>query len=366
MKKILTSLAILTFGIGLNSQAQLITTAVPFLRIEPDSRIASMGNAGVAVADNAAAVFWNPAGLGFQTTNQVQITHANWLPNLNADLFYDYLAGTYHLEGFGTFGGHVTFLNFGEQTQTSEEGAELGTFNSFDLAGGLSVGIPISQNWSIGFGTRFVYSNLAPGIEVSGQETRAGTSVGIDVATLYRTNVMKVFGRNAQVKAGLNLSNVGSAIQYTDQAQEDPLPTILRVGASYTTDLDDEGYNTLTLAFDVSKLMAKRDTNGTAEDNFSALVNTWSDVNFFNGQRDVTLSVLEQFMVGGGLEYWYNKAFALRGGYFYEHPDNGDRQFFTLGAGLRYNIFGVDFSYIAAKDDSPLANTIRFSLLVNL
>ena len=147
MRKIALSLTALFLFTGafFTSKAQVGITAVPFLQIEPDSRGAGMGNTGVALADNASAMFWNPAGLAFQNKNQISITHANWLPAFNADLFYDYAVGTYYVEGIGTIGAHITFLNLGEQVRTSSDNVELGRFNSFELAGGLSYGFEINE-----------------------------------------------------------------------------------------------------------------------------------------------------------------------------------------------------------------------------
>lgn len=360
--KLITLVLLLT---GPLAFAQLPTTSsVPFLSIEPDSRVAGMGNAGVAVTDNAAAMFWNPAGLAYQTQTQISITHANWLPGFNADIFYDYLVGAYHLDGIGTIGAHVTYLNLGSQIRTDELGNELGTFSSYDVAVGASMGIPISDKLAVGGGLRFIYSNLAGGLTVGGQETRAGTAVAGDLGLLYRTGTLNVFGKEAEVRFGMNLSNMGTQIQYTDDAQSDPIPTMLRVGTAYSMSINE--YNRFTIAADASKMIIRRDSTGQAEAWHQALFNSWNTLEFNNGTDDVSLSLIDQFMVGGGMEYWYNNLFALRFGYYYEHPDNGDRQYVTFGAGLRYNKFGVDFSYIAANDQSPLAETIRFSVLLNL
>jgi long-subunit fatty acid transport protein len=356
------------------AKAQVGITAVPFLQIEPDSRGAGMGGSGVAIADNASAVFWNPAGLAFQNQNQVSITHANWLPAFNADLFYDYLVGTYHIDGIGTIGGHITFLNLGEQVRTDEFATNLGRFNSYEISAGLSYGFQLSDNFSLGTGFRFIYSSLADG-EVSGQKINPGSSVGVDLAALYKSNPFEVAGRQASFNTGLNISNIGPGMQYTDNAQKDPLPTIMRLGWAYTMDLDASGINTITFTNDISKVMAR--TERVEDDNgdvtyepmgvLEALFNSWGTLERrVSGNEIAQLNLFEQLMFGFGLEYWYNDLFALRSGYYYENPDNGNREFITLGAGLRYNIFGVDFSYIyTLEEEHPLANTIRLSLLVN-
>ena len=373
MRKIFITLLVAAFIPFGAIQAQVGITAVPFLQIEPDSRASGMGNTGVAIADNASAIFWNPAGLAFQNKSQISLTHANWLPAFNADLFYDYLVGTYHVDGIGTIGGHITFLNLGEQTRTDETGLELGRFNSFEISAGLSYGFRISDNFAVGTGLRYIYSSLADG-SVSGQDISPGSSIAVDLSALYKTNPFSVGDRMANFNAGINLSNIGPGIQYTDNAQKDPLPTMLRAGWAYTMDLDRNGLNRITFANDISKVMARNERIGSDPENpeyetmgvFEALFNSWGSFERFNGVETVNVSLAQQLMFGFGLEYWYDNLFALRTGYYYEHPENGNREFITLGAGLRYNIFGVDFSYLyALEDDHPLANTIRLSVLIN-
>lgn len=367
-KVFLSSIVIFAFAITV-AKAQVGITSVPFLQIEPDSRAAGMGNTGVAIADNASAVFWNPAGLAFQQGNQVSITHSEWLPKFNADLFYDYLVGKYEIDGLGTVGAHITYLNLGEQIHTTIEdptGEGLGRFNSYEFSAGLSYGYRLNDRWALGTGLRFIYSSLFEG-EVGQQSISPGSSFGVDVAALYKSDTFDFIGREASVDAGLNLSNIGPGIRYTANAQKDPLPTVLRFGWAFKMNLDDEGINTLTIANDISKIMARSDSTGDAESVFRALFSSWGSLERDTGQEIVTLSTLQQFMVSTGFEYWYNNLFAIRGGYYYEDPNNGDRQYITIGAGIRYDFIGVDFSYIYTLDNEehPLANTTRFGLLLN-
>lgn len=379
LKKLLFAVVIL-FGTQTALLAQVGITAVPFLLIEPDSRATGMGNTGTAIADNAAAVFWNPAGLAFQSGNEVSITHANWLPGLQTDdIFYDYLVGKYEIEGIGTIGAHITYLNLGSQQRTNEQGQDLGQFNSYEIAGGLAYGLKISERFALGAGARFVYSRLVPsGTLVGSQQANAGTSIGLDFSGLYRTGSFNLGNMQANARFGFNISNLGPGVQYTDNAQQDPMPAMFRFGSAFTLDIDEN--NSFTLAADISKILARQDfevvanPDPNAEDStlinssyvssFEALFSSWGSFERFNGSETVELSPLDQLMFGVGLEYWYSDLFALRGGYYYENPENGDRQYITLGAGLRYDMFGVDFSYIIADENSPLANTIRLSALV--
>lgn len=348
-------------------RAQVGITSVPFLQIEPDSRAAGMGNTGVAIADNASAVFWNPAGLGFQRGSQISITHSEWLPAFNADLFYDYLVGKHYVEDVGTFGAHITYLNLGEQLNTDQNGLTLGRFNSYEFAVGLSFGLPINENWAVGTGIRYIYSSLFEGELAGGETVSPGSSFGVDVATLFKSDTFNFFQRDAHINAGLNISNIGPGVHYTSNAQKDPLPTVFRVGWAFTTELDEQGINTLTIANDISKIMARVDSSGNPMKPFEALFSSWDSFQRNTAAQTVTLSLAEQLMIATGLEYWYNHLFALRAGYYYENPYNGDRQYMTFGAGLRYKNFGIDFSYIYTLGDEthPLANTTRFGLLVN-
>ncbi|MDX1637990.1 MAG: type IX secretion system outer membrane channel protein PorV [Balneolaceae bacterium] len=364
-RKVLFNAILILFVLGLTiTHAQVGITSVPFLQIEPDSRGAGMGNTGVAIADNASAVYWNAAGLAFQKGNQVSLTHAEWLPAFNADLFYDYLVGKYHIKGIGTIGAHITYLNLGEQIRTNEQGLEQGRFNSNEFAGGISYGGKISETFAVGGGVRYIHSSLAEG-KVGQQTINPGSSIAVDLSSLYRSRPFSFLNRTAQLSAGFNLSNVGPGIQYTDNAQKDPLPTVLRLGWAFEWELDPEGINSITIANDFSKIMARGDSTGS-QGAVEALFSSWDEFTRYNGTENVTLGLMDQFMIGTGIEYWYNDLFAIRGGYYYEHPENGDRVFFTLGAGLRYSLIGVDFSYIAAlEEEHPLANTTRFSLLIN-
>lgn len=348
------------------ARAQVGINAVPFLQIEPDSRAAGMGNTGVAVADNASAVFWNPAGLAFQKGTEVGITHSEWLPQFNADLFYDYLVGKYHVNEIGTFGAHITYLNLGEQLRTDETGLEQGRFNSYEFAGGVSYGRELSKKWAFGTGVRFIYSSLAQGT-VGGRSINPGSSVGVDLAGFYKSDNFMFLNRQTHLNLGMNLSNIGPGVHYTDDGRKDPLPTILRIGWALTANLDKKGVNTLTIANDYSKVMARLDDKGEPKGAINSIFTSWGSYKHHNGQENVTLGLPQQLMIATGIEYWYNNLFSLRSGYYYEDPNNGARQFITFGAGIRYDFLGVDLSYIyTLKEDHPLANTLRIGLMVSL
>ena len=365
--------------------AQIGGAAVVFLMIEPDSRSAGMGNAGVAVADNANAIFWNPAGLADQRGMEFGITHSNWLPEFNAGLYYEFFVAKRHFEGLGTFGAHLTYLFLGEHEYRDAQNQDLGTFKSYDLAAGLSWGFKAGSNLSLGTGARLIYSSLA-NVKVGAQDADPGVSVGVDVGALYKVPEFWLGLTQTQYNVGFNLANMGPKIQYTDSEQADPIPTYLRFGHSLSFTFDE--YNKITLANDFSKILVRQRvtedcidptdpetcTVTYSSDPFhKAIFSAWTPISVASGavtdetQTYQTLSILDQLLISAGFEYWYRELFAARVGYFYENPYNGDREFMTFGAGLRYNIVGVDFSYVyALENNHPLANTMRFSLLLNL
>ena len=367
----LLGLFVLASMLAVPAHGQVAQSSALFLRIEPDSRSAGMGNTGVAVADDANSMFWNPSGLAFQNDTQVGLTHANWLPEFNANLFYEYLVGSYHVDDVGTFGGNVTFLNLGETEIRDNQGNRLGVTNSYQLAGAASYGAKVTDRLGVGTSLRFIYSKLTSGQRGATGDGNAST-LATDLSALYRSAPFALAGTEATFSAGLNIANLGGTLDFNEQELgSDPIPASFRIGPALTLDFDE--YNSLTIATDFNKSLVSSDvevqdgdTARVGNTGFQALFDSWGSARGQvrpNGEA-TSLSLLQQFTVGTGLEYWYDDLFALRSGYYYEHPDNGDRQFLTFGAGLRYNIVGVDISYLYTSDDrSPLANTLRFSLL---
>jgi hypothetical protein len=273
------------------------------------------------------------------------------------------LVGTYHVDEIGTFGANITYLNLGHQIHTNSQNVQLGRFNSYEMAFGISYGKKISGNWAVGGGIRFIHSSLFNGNLGDGNVSVSPASTfSVDLATLYKTNPFHSFGSNKAIfRAGINLSNIGPGIHYTEEGQKDPLPTQLRIGWAFKTGLGGNGNSSITLTNDYSKIMARPGDNS-----LQALVDSWGSYTRQSSQGKITLSTFQQFRVGTGLEYWYKHLFSVRTGYYFEDPHNGGRSFMTIGAGLRYHSIGVDISHIFSfQQYGPLANTNRFGLLLN-
>jgi hypothetical protein len=346
-------------------------SAVPFLLIAPNARNDGMGEAGVGLADDASAAFWNPAGLAFQKGMEISLTHSNWLPQFNlSDLFYEYFSFAKNIDEWGgTVSASVIYLNLGEFIETGETGPEeIGRFKAYEFAVTGGYATKLSSTIGLGVNIRYIHSALANfDVQRQGRKGVAST-VSFDVATLWRPTSLVIPGLGDiedRLTVGLNLSNLGPKLTYIDAAQADPLPTDLKLGLGIKFIKSE--YNNMTAIVDFSRLLVRRypdvkDSLGNLisenhVDNLpKSLFSAWGD----GGLRKVT--------IGTGFEYWYGspKLIALRFGYFYEDPNYGNRKFLTFGAGIRYDIYGFDFSYLSAVEENhPLGETLRFTLLIS-
>lgn len=354
--------------------------AVPFLLLAPDSRAGGIGESGSGLADNSAAIFWNPAGIAFLSGTEVSITHSNWLPQFNLDLFYDYLTFRQYIDDLGgSVTASITYMNFGEFVRTGEaDPTPLGTFRSFDAALTLGYATKVSSDWGLGFNFRIIHSRLSDQSVGEEQGKGVATSVSFDVATMWRPKnfVIPLIDENigGKFSLGINLSNMGPKIYYIDKAQADPIPTNFRLGFAYQI-ISDE-FNRLIYTLDFSKLLVNKSTKqipfgdstktvSESDEWYKAIFTAWGNKPFREELRDIVTSM--------GLEYWYGTPgdflFALRTGFFYEDPSYGNRKFVTFGAGIRYDIYGFDFSYITTSvfkggENHPLSDTLRFTVLI--
>lgn len=348
-----------------------ITTAVPILTVAPDARSAAMGDAGVAISPDANAPHWNPAKLGFmQNDISVSASYSPWLRNIVNDMSLSYLAFNKKLNETSSFSASILYFNLGSIQLTDANGLPLQDFRPKEYTIDLAYGQKLSDNLSIGLGGRFIHSNLSSGVTVSGSggtsnTAKAGNSVAADLG-IYYTRDLLMGGKNYNLALGGNLSNLGAKIGYTTPEEKDFIPTNLRLGTAFTMELDP--YNKITLALDGNKLLVPSPTGDPVEDKkrrgygiLKGVTSSFSDAN------DGFSEEISEINLSTGLEYWYDNLFAARVGYFYEDPNKGNRQYFSMGLGLRYQKFGIDAAYLIPNDqNNPLAQTIRFSLHFNL
>lgn len=347
-----------------------ITTAVPFLLISPDARSGSMGDVGAAIAPDVNATHWNPAKLAFMKNPYgFGMSYTPWLQKLVPDINLAYLNGYYRLDDRNVIGGSLRFFSLGEIQLVDANQTYLGIYSPNELAVDGTFARTFGDNFSLGTAIRFIYSNLSSGQFFDGQQTRPGTALAADVSAYYQ-NDQDVLGKPATLSFGLNISNIGTKMSYTDGGDlKYFLPTNMKLGTASTFHLD--AFNDFTIAIDFNKLLVptppQYDTNGRIvagkDPNRSVPAGIFGS---FSDAPGGGSEELQEVNISTGLEYWYNKQFAVRAGYFYENPNKGSRQYLTVGLGLKYNIVDIDFSYLVANQiRSPLANTLRFSLLFN-
>lgn len=374
----------------LAGQQNVITTAVPFLTITPDSRRAGMGDAGVASSPDANSVFWNPASLAFSEKKAgIATSYAPWLRTLVPGISYNYLAGYAKLNKRSVLGGSFRFFSFGEINFTDDVGNPLGKFDPSEYALDVCYATQLSKHWAIGTTLKFVNSNLAGTRPLNGITPKVGRSGAGDLSAIYNGKTkIKAKGEKKDLRysVGINLQNLGAKITYSDKTNREFLPATLRLGTAWHYDIDQ--YNSISAIVDIQKLMVPTpgvnilkgfdgkdsmvdDGNGTmitvyertkSEDPvITAAIRSFGDAP--GGLKEE----LKEYNYSVGFEYIYAKQFMLRTGFFHEPTTKGNRKYMTFGFGIRYKTFGLDAAYLVPfVQRHPLQNQLRFTLLFDL
>jgi len=391
IRPVLFSIA-LTAGVAASAQTtafgdnlNVVTSALPMLNIGPDARMGGMANAGVAASPDANALFWNPAKLAFMGAGTMQggLSYTPWLRRLVPDVELMFANVAMGLGDRSGVGASLRYFSLGDITFRNEQGDEQGTYRPYEMALDVAYALKLSENWSAGVGLRYALSDLTQGQVVGSLQTKPGQTVATDVSFYYQGEELNLpDGQKGQWLGGLNISNIGAKVKYTESGDADFIPTNLKLGVGYNWILD--RYNRVVVLFDVNKLLVPTqpvrdllDADGDGDryeiiagkdDNvpvIQGILQSWDPAAKPDGSREL----MREFMYNAGVEYWYDNKFAVRGGYQHEDALKGNRRFFTMGFGLRYSLLGLDFAYLFPADQtvrSPLENTIRFSAIVDL
>ena len=351
-------------GKGESAAANIISTAVPFLNISPESRAGGMGDAGVATSPDINSQYWNPAKYAFIDGSMgASIAFTPWLRELVGDINLSYLTYFYRIDKMQVVSSSLTYFSMGDITFNDISGTVQGMGHPNEFAVDVAYSRVLSDHFSGAVVFRYIRSDLFNGgYLISGTELQAGSSFAADVAFYYRTTWGK-HGKDSEFSAGINISNIGSKISYDGGNTKEFIPTNLRLGAAYRMRLDE--YNELIFTADINKLLvpsiisSPTDTTSTNENTsvISGMFNSFSDAPGGFSEE------LQEIRVSSGVEYWYNKQFAIRAGYHHESANKGNRKYATAGIGLKFNMFNIDASYIIPMQaNNPLANTIRITL----
>ncbi|WP_462249948.1 type IX secretion system outer membrane channel protein PorV [Ferruginibacter sp.] len=362
----LTAIVMLLGGaISVSNAQNVVTSAVPFLRISPNIRSAGMGDAGIATSADVNSGALNLAKLPFSTSKGgVGVTYTPWLRDLSVpDVFLASLAGYYKLDDLQTVSASLRYCNLGSVEFTNDQAQYLLTYRPREFAFDAGYSRKLSAKNGIGIALRYINSNLAG--TVGSTNYKSASAVAGDIH-FYHTGTKE---NGEGFSWGAALSNLGSKISYTSDANsKDFIPANLGLGAAYTKVIDED--NKITFAVDLNKLLvptppATGDSAGIAKYRTQGVVSSW--FKSFGDAPGKGSEEIQEINASLGLEYWYNNQFAFRAGYFYENPNKGNRKYLTVGAGLKYNVFGIDFSYIfpsgSGTNRNPLSNTYRFGLV---
>ncbi len=351
---------------GLNA----LKVAVSFLMIAPDSRASSMGDVGVASTPDANSQHWNPAKYAFIDKDWgVAYSYTPWLQNLIKDMDLNYLTGYYRFDNQQVVSASLLYFSMGTIIFTDDQGTRLLDHNANEFAIDLAYSRKFSEKIAGSIGFRYIRSDLTGGFAQQGQPVaKAGNSAAADISTYYQTPLV-IDNKNSELAIGLNISNIGTKVSYNEDPFKQFIPINMRLGGRFSMDMD--AFNTVSFMVDANKLLVPTPPIYSIEDSNEILFGMNPDVPVMTGMLQSFFDApggfqeeLREVSIGVGLEYLYSGQFAIRGGYFNEHSTKGNRKYFTLGAGLKYNVFNLDFAYLipTAGQSNPLANTFRFTI----
>jgi len=389
---IISCLALWTIGFGtinaqdVKDQLNPVHYGVTSLAIAPDARAGGLGDVGAATDPDVNSQYWNPAKYPFCISRAgVSLNYTPWLRQLVNDIDLANITGYTRLGDYDALSGSLRYFSLGEVI-ADEDG---GTIKPYEMAVDVAYSRMLSETFSAAVALRYIYSDLAYHAD---DETTPGSAFAADVA-LYHNGYLNLGGHESQMGWGLNISNIGSKISYDDGNTSEFIPTNMRFGLSLLVPIDE--YNTITFAADANKLLVPtrptmeqyvkqmiKEKGGTAadyENNYSDY-RTWLDgegyynispisgiFKSFHDAPNGFKEEMQEIQWSAGIEYSYNNQFFLRGGYHYEHPNKGNRKYFTVGAGFKMNVFSIDAGYvISTAQSNPLDQTLRFSLAFDL
>ncbi|MFC2774489.1 MAG: type IX secretion system outer membrane channel protein PorV [Segatella oris] len=351
-----------------------VYTAVTSQTIAPDARAAGMGDVGVATDPDVNSQYWNPAKYPFTISRAgVSLNYTPWLRQLVNDMYLANLVGYYRIGDFSAVSTSLRYFNMGEVTMKESNGGSNGmTINPYEMSFDVAYSLLLSEKFSIAAGLRWIYSDLTYDYS---SETTPGSAFAADIAAYYQ-NYINIGQRECQLGIGLNISNIGSKINFGSDTNSEFIPTNMRLGASLMIPVDE--YNRFSIAADANKLLVPtrpiQGENESQVDYDARLQKDYYDVSsiagIFKSFGDAPGGFKEEFQEVGwslGGEYTYNDKFSLRAGYHHESETKGNRKYFTVGAGFKMSAFSLDAGYvIATAKSNPLDQTLRFTLTFDM
>ncbi|MFI5133312.1 MAG: type IX secretion system outer membrane channel protein PorV, partial [Chitinophagales bacterium] len=329
-----------------------------------------MGDIGIATSPDASSAFWNMGKVAFnQSKGGIVATYTPWLKDLVNDVYLASLAGYYRFDENQAFTASLRYFSLGNIQFTDNQGNDFGSFRPREFGVDLGYSRKLSSKMGIGVALKYINSNLAGGVSVGSTTYKTGNSVAADLGFYYDGKSQAGNGW----AFGAAMTNLGSKIDYTTNAtQKDFIPANLGIGTSFTHKYN--ASNQISFGLDINKLLVPTPpadpatTQQLADYRSKSVIGSW--FSSFGDAPGGFSEEMKEFQISVGAEYWYNNQFALRAGYFYEDKTKGNRRYVTTGVGVKYNIFGFNFSYLLPAGNgvnrNPLSNTLRFSVIFDL
>ena len=345
-----------------------IYTSVTSQMIAPDARAAGMGDVGAATDPDVNSQYWNPAKYPFTISRAgVSLNYTPWLRQIVNDIDLAYLAGYYRIGDYSAVSGSLRYFSLGEVL--TDYSADAMTINPYEMSLDVAYSLMLSEKFSIGAALRWIYSDLTYDYT---DDTSPGSAFAADLSCFYN-NYFMLGSRECQLGLGMNISNIGSKINFGGDDHSEFIPTNLRVGASLMVPIDE--YNRFSISADANKLLVPTypmDENGEyseayAEDHYYNISSIAGIFKSFSDAPGGAKEELQEINYSVGAEYVYHDQFSLRAGYHHESENKGNLKYFTLGAGFRMNVFSLDVGYvIATAKSNPLDQTLRFTLAFDM
>ena len=342
--------------IGQDTLNHVISTAGPFLTISPDSRAAGMGDAGVATSADANGNYWNAGKMAFiENGYGGSASYTPWLGKIINDMHLFHLSGYYKITREQTVSASMKYFDLGEIqfNHGPNPDQQDGRFNPREFAFDVGYSRLLTENLGIGGALRYIHSNML-GTNSNVSDASPGNSLAVDIGVYYTKPFVS---KNSSLSLGAAVTNLGSKISYSNASFKSFIPTNLRLGGAYKTNLNFR--NSFTFALDFNKLLVP--SPGREDAPFlNGVFGSFSDA------RGGFKEEIHEIIISSGIEYWYNEAFAGRVGYFSEAKDKGNRKYMTFGVGARVKKFGFDVAYMVPtnKRENALAETLRLTLFL--
>ena len=374
--KILTVMVLAAVSLGANAQEKTDIfnperNSVTSQTIAPDARAAGMGDVGAAADPDVNSQYWNPAKYPFCISRAgVALNYTPWLRQLVNDMDLAYLAGYYRIGDYSAASASLRYFSLGEVNMSEEVGGM--TISPYEMSVDVAYSLMLSEKFSIAAAVRWIYSDITYDYT---DDTTPGSAFGADLALYYQDYIM-LGERECQLGLGLNISNIGSKINFGSDENSEFIPTNMRLGASLMVPVDE--YNRFTIAADANKMLVPtyplQEDGESTEDYQQRVQKDYYDISSISGifksfgdAPGGFKEELQEIRWSVGAEYVYNDKFSLRAGYHHESENKGNRKYFTFGAGFRMSAFSLDCGYVwATAKSNPLDQTLRFTLAFDM